>query len=126
MSGTIYPNQLHGRHIRILELLPGDPSEEVCCRLEERFLDDLPSYNALSYVWGDSRVKESISCNGQRMDVTTNLADALRTLRPSSATWVWADAICINQDDVLERNSQVQLMKEVYSKAEKVAIWLGK
>jgi hypothetical protein len=35
------------------------------------------------------------------------------------------DAICINQQNIPERNFQVQLMKEVYSNAERVLIWLG-
>jgi hypothetical protein len=43
----------------------------------------------------------------------------------NSTKWVWADAICINQDDIIERNSQVQLMSDVYSTATGVAIWLG-
>jgi hypothetical protein len=37
----------------------------------------------------------------------------------------WYDALCINQDDVLEKNHQVALMSEIYSKASNVAIWLG-
>lgn len=38
----------------------------------------------------------------------------------------WADAICINQQDIYERNSQVLLMRHIYEGAEQVLIWLGK
>jgi hypothetical protein len=37
----------------------------------------------------------------------------------------WIDAICINQDSVLERNHQVQMMRQIYSNAESVSVWLG-
>ena len=38
---------------------------------------------------------------------------------------VWADAICINQGDVVERNAQVALMRDIYSTAQTVLVWLG-
>jgi hypothetical protein len=39
--------------------------------------------------------------------------------------FLWVDAICINQEDVLERNHQVQMMRDIYSSADSVAAWLG-
>jgi hypothetical protein len=38
---------------------------------------------------------------------------------------IWADAICINQEDIHERESQVLLMQAIYSQASKVLVWLG-
>jgi hypothetical protein len=38
---------------------------------------------------------------------------------------LWIDAMCINQKDIDERNRQVWLMGQVYSKAKAVIIWLG-
>ena len=38
---------------------------------------------------------------------------------------LWIDAVCINQEDVLERNQQVMLMGEVYRRASAVLSWLG-
>jgi hypothetical protein len=38
---------------------------------------------------------------------------------------LWIDALCINQDDLQERNEQVPLMGRIYSKAETVLIHLG-
>jgi hypothetical protein len=37
----------------------------------------------------------------------------------------WIDAICIDQTSVLERNHQVQMMREIYCNAESVYVWLG-
>ncbi|KAF2239752.1 hypothetical protein EV356DRAFT_109915 [Viridothelium virens] len=38
---------------------------------------------------------------------------------------LWADAICINQDDLDERSHQVSMMGLIYSKAKGVIAWLG-
>lgn len=38
---------------------------------------------------------------------------------------VWADAICINQKDIEERNNQVPLMGSIYPLARRVIVWLG-
>lgn len=42
-----------------------------------------------------------------------------------SARTIWVDAICINQDDVNERNHQVHIMENIYSQAAAVVVWLG-
>ena len=33
--------------------------------------------------------------------------------------------ICINQNDIEERNSQVSLMHRIYEQAEEVLVWMG-
>ena len=38
---------------------------------------------------------------------------------------LWVDALCINQQDIPERNDQVKKMCRIYSKASCVLIWLG-
>jgi hypothetical protein len=35
------------------------------------------------------------------------------------------DAICINQDNVEEKEHQIPLMREIYGSARRVFIWLG-
>jgi hypothetical protein len=39
--------------------------------------------------------------------------------------FIWADAICINQEDDAERSKQVVMMGEIYSQAKTVIVWLG-
>jgi hypothetical protein len=39
--------------------------------------------------------------------------------------FLWADAICINQEDYVERSKQVVMMGEIYSQAKTVIVWLG-
>jgi hypothetical protein len=35
------------------------------------------------------------------------------------------DAVCINQEDLIEREQQVSHMREIYQQAERVVVWLG-
>jgi hypothetical protein len=39
--------------------------------------------------------------------------------------WLWADSICINQQNLSERNDQVAMMRDIFSKAAHVIAWLG-
>lgn len=39
---------------------------------------------------------------------------------------MWADAICINQDNNTEKGHQVKRMGKVYENAKEVLAWLGK
>ena len=38
---------------------------------------------------------------------------------------MWADAVCINQNDLDERSSQVSIMSKIYKYAKNCQIWLG-
>jgi len=71
-------------------------------------------------------VMKTITLNSRRYEIRENLFDALVHLRHETRERVlWIDAICINQDDVEERNHQVSQMGAIYSKASKVVAWVG-
>lgn len=120
--------------IRLLEISSLD-NNIVSCKLNIVSLKDNPTFAALSYVWGDPRLVEDIILDGQVISVTRNLRDALRHIRTSwlrhfpdrdpSQFRLWADAVCINQQDVAERSSQVQQMCSIFESAEVVLAWLG-
>jgi Heterokaryon incompatibility protein (HET) len=38
----------------------------------------------------------------------------------------WIDALCINQEDVSERNHQVRMIGKIYSQAQGIVAWLGR
>jgi hypothetical protein len=84
-----------------------------------------PQYEALSYVWGDPKKTLPISIDDYCFDVTENLHAALWSLRDRSVSWLWVDAICINQLDPKERGHQVRYMAKIYGKASRVLVWLG-
>ena len=94
-------------------------------------------FTALSYTWGQLSQKSQIIIDGHTFSITRNLESALRHLRSFQQKktssprvlipfYLWIDAICINQDDLLERNSQVALMARIYKKATwGTLVWLG-
>ncbi|KAI2469321.1 HET-domain-containing protein [Annulohypoxylon bovei var. microspora] len=111
---------------RILTLLPGSKEQPLECILEHGDIGKSPPYEAISYVWGDTRDKVDIICNGKPLAIRVTLDTVLRHFRfPSEKRTVWVDAVCINQNDDEERGRQVSRMKDIYSKAREVLIWLG-
>ncbi|KAK5681872.1 hypothetical protein LTS10_006405 [Elasticomyces elasticus] len=113
------------REIRTLTLDGTDADGLIACSLNTVCLDEA-QYTALSYVWGDASKTTPILVDGQTFQATVNLELALRNLSEDYAGKpVWADAICINQDDVQEKNQQVSLMDELYRRAVGVVVWLG-
>ena len=111
----------------------------------------LQEYEALSYHWGSGPAIKPVYLEGQellpktnfndlavlkmivpdcrkgkRFYVRSNLDKALRHLRDHTETVIlWVDAICINQDDKVEKPAQIAKMKHIYNKAYNVCIWLG-
>ena len=83
-----------------------------------------PEYIALSYVWGDASDTVAVSLEGKAMKVTKNLAAALTRFSKTPAL-LWADALCINQEDDVEKSHQVNMMAEIYGKATNATVWLG-
>ncbi|XXG94910.1 hypothetical protein Hte_001169 [Hypoxylon texense] len=97
-------------------------------------------YEALSYTWGPPEKTNTILVEGAckpipennssgglfKLQITHNLHEALLHLRRTDITRrLWIDAICINQDDIDERNEQVQRMDNIYKYASRVVVWIG-
>ncbi|KAI1814599.1 heterokaryon incompatibility protein-domain-containing protein [Poronia punctata] len=125
---SIYRSLDQERHeIRLLRLhSSGSYDSQIRCSLDYAFLDNVPGYEALSYVWGPLEFSQEILVEGQPHNVTENLECALRHLRQTSKDRIlWVDALCINQDDIAERSHQVMLMKDVYSSCACDLAWLG-
>ena len=86
-------------------------------------------YFALSYAWGDLSRKSNILVNGHLMTVGSNLEAPLRAIRQKQPVQkgykIWIDALCINQQDIVERGEQVKRMRDIYKQAHDVLVWLG-
>lgn len=71
-------------------------------------------FEALSYVWGDFEDSTIILADDCIITVTKSLYTALRHLRyPDKSRTLWVDYICINQEDVVERNHQDAQMESI-------------
>ena len=112
--------------IRLLKLLPGREVDELACSLVTVPLDGCPNYEAVSYCWGDPEPPAYVRCEHDYVRITTNLASGLRQLRYlNEPRLLWADQVCINQEDIPERSAQVNIMDRIFKRAFRVAIWLG-
>lgn len=115
--------------IRLVVLEPAylhKGSFDIRCRLQHVAFAQRPKYEALSYTWGTDAPWKEIFLDNKPFFVRGNLWDALRHLRrASSERALWIDAICINQNDISERNRQVRIMPHIYNRAESVLVWLG-
>ncbi|KAI8938742.1 hypothetical protein NX059_004609 [Plenodomus lindquistii] len=133
----VYPGLLSSTNsIRLLQIEPASEvnnSDDIHCTLKsvEPWISDM-HYECLSYCWGAQTGGKRIFIRAEGnddyepMEVTENLFGALKGLRNSlKPTLHWIDAICIDQTNDTERGEQVGLMKEIYSKASGVIVWLG-
>ncbi|UKZ55786.1 hypothetical protein TrVGV298_009610 [Trichoderma virens] len=100
-------------------------------------------YQALSYTWGlpvfshSLQIRDSSDDNDTLISpkpkgscsiirITENLYAALRSLRkPTETVVLWVDAVCIDQQNIVERNSQVANFPKTYAGATNVLVWLG-
>ncbi|KAK2729889.1 hypothetical protein CKAH01_10054 [Colletotrichum kahawae] len=120
-----------------IRLLVLDPSHETTAPLSGCLInttlfacdsDFANGYLALSYVWGNTALTSSVRIEGIDVGITDRLAEALTQLRnacPGVPQRIWADAVCINQSDTAEKNSQVRLMGNIFSLAKATVIYLG-
>jgi hypothetical protein len=133
----------NNHEIRIFEfshINPHEPEHQTPRfggRLKHISLIDIEPYDALSYCWGVSTQDHVVIISigdGEAMTVyqihiTDNLQSALAALwkrRGEKKTIrIWVDALCINQNDLYERSQQVQMMRQIYSRAEEVLAWVG-
>ena len=83
-------------------------------------------YEAVSYTWGPPTFTCTLYLPTGVLRITPSLSQALRHFRSEErAVCLWADAICINQRKVEERNEQVSIMATIYAGASQVLVWLG-
>jgi len=122
------PIDLSTNAIRVLRLCRGYDTDPIVCEIVQIFLeDDGVPYEALSYTWGDVSVDVKITLNGHTKLVKDNLYTALHCLRRADQDrWLWVDALCIDQVNDREQSHQVNRMRLIYEKADRVLIWLGR
>ncbi|KAF5594051.1 heterokaryon incompatibility protein [Fusarium subglutinans] len=140
-------NSLQENEIRVLVLdaagQEGDPLSGALVVVKHIPGEPVTRYEAMSYTWGDQSDPDYIdlrhpkpicydkSCicdkeSSGSLAIGRNLASALRKIRHQSNNQIlWADSICINQQDLDERAAQVLRMRDIYKHAQRVIAWLG-
>jgi hypothetical protein len=86
-------------------------------------------YSAISYYSGDPKSTVSIRIDGIETDIFANLARGIdlaisfwKRQFPHQSLRLWVDQICISQSDSAEKSHQVNFMREIYRRANKVYI----
>ena len=121
-----YDRSLKGRNIRLIHLVPNEDNAQVRFTLTEHPLETSTRFDALSYTWGDAADRVEAVCNGWPILITRTLYGALRQFRRLRRTGLlWVDAVCIDQQNDEEKTQQIRMMRDIYSLASEVFIWLG-
>ncbi|XEV07151.1 hypothetical protein FSHL1_012438 [Fusarium sambucinum] len=125
--------------IRVLELSPANQeTDQLRGNLRVKSLDELPPrrkhfssdvtepidpskhfcFEAISYVWGEASFTQILVTSKGFIRITPSLASILRRLRHrEEPRFYWADGICINQNDISEKEIQIPLMGVIYGSA---------
>ncbi|KAI1462222.1 HET-domain-containing protein [Annulohypoxylon moriforme] len=118
------------KEIRVLEIIDNSHNTIECRLVKDKVPDGQP-YSALSWCWGkqdhsDKKVVHIIqSSHTYNFLVPRSLESAMRVLRAHGVFRVWIDFVCMDQDDINEKNFQVPMMSSIYGEAECVYVWLG-
>lgn len=124
-----YEPLLRETHIRLLILNPGTGEDILVGSIKVVDLDDpmLDPFEAISYVWGSPEKDQAMLIDGRPLPITTSLREALlQTRLPERPRILWADSVCINQDDSIEKGHQVFAMGRIYKTSRRTLICLGR
>ncbi|KAJ3533229.1 hypothetical protein NM208_g8078 [Fusarium decemcellulare] len=109
-------------------------TEQIECDLLDNIsLDSITGrYTALSYCAGSPHDTEIVLVNGIPFNAFANLGHALRQARhfwmesgDRDELLLWADQICINQNNSSERTHQVKFMADIYVVSHQVLVSLS-
>lgn len=108
--------------IQLVEISKSEVGRAIRCEIQAYAITDCPLYTALSYTWGSPvpdqpegphRFIFSMMSSSSLARIYDFLEEMQRQTR---WRYFWIDAIYINQPDTQERNQQVQLIRDIYSK----------
>lgn len=131
IRARLYGRSLTRDEIRLVQIESAH-GEEIACKLSRPMpAQTAPDYTAVSWCWGDATFSESIVVNDIPMPVTPNLKETIKAIRAhltstgASQTFIWIDALCVNQADNDEKPNQVRSIWRVYKRAKRALFCLG-
>ncbi|KAK4888061.1 hypothetical protein LTR27_012999 [Elasticomyces elasticus] len=134
-SYVYQPLEIDAPYIRLMTVLPDEAGRPIRITLRHANLAEVPrpAYQTVSYVWGDPTRSAclKVSGHGNRsryrcLYVPANTAAVLNRIRLTDRKrTIWQDAVCINQDDLVERGYQVSLMSKLCSSSTGNIVYLG-
>lgn len=110
---------------RLINLHPSSSEDILVYNLMNIKAAAMPEYEALSYVWGPRSLTREITVKAETKYIRENLWSALYHMQlPLKPLVLWIDAICIDQENMDERNHQVRLVGKIYTGATTILVWL--
>lgn len=123
-----YPSAQDQTHLTItVQLGPPKPPH---CQCYHRFSSPRPVVpDAVIYVWGNPTPCRPVLCNDASMIITEDLDQALWTVscsigrkkcemwKKGKVIYLWADGICICQNNNEEKSNKVAMMGDIYRTA---------
>ncbi len=123
-----YPELKELRQIRLLQVSGEQGSGRMLGKFTVVSLDSLPvEYKAVSYSWGYPQSTEEVWFGKHKfLKVNPAAASMLRSvIALRDPSYLWVDALCIDQNNLPEKGLQVRLMRDVFRSAKQVVVWLG-
>lgn len=106
--------------------IEGTPHGTIVNLLGRMLTIHMARYESLFYKYGWPLPVDVLLLDGVEVAVGGELAAALRRLRDANEERrIWIDAVCINQNDIAEKNEHVKMMGQIYAQASMVHVWLG-
>ncbi|RWA13051.1 hypothetical protein EKO27_g2057 [Xylaria grammica] len=140
-SGTRKPHvyqRLPQGHARLLRRVPQPDKNELIFEFASLSISGIGNqgpgepppkeYIAISYCWGNSPADQVlVLADGSTVPITKKVVNILEVIlgQVPSCDTVWLDAICINQQDPVEKSEQIALMPGIYHRAISVEIFLA-
>lgn len=125
--------------IRLLKVLPDKDKGLLVCTIQHFGENDVPSYVALSYLWGNATHTKHIliyHMDGKRphfQGIQSSLWEFLDQVyhdqmnnMAKSRDYYWTDLLCLDQTSHLEMQQQLPRMGTIYSEASRTIAWLGR
>ncbi|KAF2731284.1 HET-domain-containing protein, partial [Polyplosphaeria fusca] len=141
VPGYEYKPLISADAVRVVVLEPAASFESTlrCSLIQysrsiELGLSDRQHYSAVSYTWGDEPASRQLLVTSNDLEhpedtmllIRPHVDSFLRHFRKAHKTvYLWVDAICLNQQDGVEKGQQIQLMGDIFKTAKKVHVWLG-
>ncbi|XXH00592.1 hypothetical protein Hte_006940 [Hypoxylon texense] len=116
--------------VRVLILSPGNQGDSLKGTIIHVPIEDLGEFLAVSYVWDHDPIRKAMSSletpDGLVLTFGAALGAALDAVRdPSKPILIWADAICIDQNNTPEKIVQIALMSRIFRSARRTIAWIG-
>jgi len=106
---------------RVLDIGLDQSSSTIKLHVTDKARKERGPYLALSYCWGGPQpiitIKSSIEKLKSGLAISTlpqTIKDAIEVTRWFGLRFLWIDSLCIIQDDIVDKESEIQNMGQIY------------